>query len=441
MTDFAAQYAAKLVTAEVAVKSINSGAKVAMGLGISQPPALLKALADRAEARDIADVNIYYLLSVKTAGDTVLRYELTDRLRPYSLFHGAIERKLDQQGREEGRQGVWFIPTSFQQAPDVLVNQVKVDTLVTTVSPMDEEGYFSFGVNTDYATPVARSGARLILEVNENFPRVAGDTRVHISEVTALVENHVPLIEAGKAPMTPNDEIIGGIIAGMIEDGSTLQMGIGALPDAVCAALFDRKDLGVHTELMTPGLMALIKAGVINNSRKAIHKGKSVFTFAMGTKDDYDFMNGNADFEAYGVDYVNDPAVIAQNDKMVSVNATLQIDLTGAACSEYLNGRQFTAAGGQLDFVRGASRSKGGKSIIACHSTAAKGTVSRIVAKLDGPVTTPRNDVQWVVTEHGAVNLRGLSDDERARALIGLAAPEFREELTAQARELGMIQN
>lgn len=441
MTDFAAQYAAKLVTAEVAVKSINSGAKVAMGLGISQPPALLKALADRAEARDIADVNIYYLLSVKTAGDTVLRYELTDRLRPYSLFHGAIERKLDQQGREEGRQGVWFIPTSFQQTPDVLVNQVKVDTFVTTVSPMDEEGYFSFGVNVDYAVPVARSGARLILEVNENFPHVGGDTRVHISEVTALVENHVPLIEAGKAPMTPNDEIIGGIIAGMIEDGSTLQMGIGALPDAVCAALFDRKNLGVHTELMTPGLLALIKAGVINNSCKNIHKGKSVFTFAMGTKDDYDFINGNDAFEAYGVDYVNDPTVIAQNDKVVSVNATLQIDLFGAACSEYLNGRQFTASGGQLDFVRGASRSKGGKSIIACHSTAAKGTVSRIVAKLDGPVTTPRNDVQWVVTEHGAVNLRGLADDERARALISLAAPEFRGALMVQAREMGLIQN
>lgn len=441
MTDFAAQYAAKLVTAEVAVKSINSGAKVAMGLGISQPPALLKALADRAEARDIADVNIYYLLSVKTAGDTVLRYELTDRLRPYSLFHGAIERKLDQQGREEGRQGVWFIPTSFQQTPDVLVNQVKVDTLVTTVSPMDEDGYFSFGVNVDYAVPVARSGAGLILEVNENFPRVGGDSRVHISEVTALVENHVPLIEAGKAPMTPNDEIIGGIIAGMIEDGSTLQMGIGALPDAVCAALFDRKNLGVHTELMTPGLLALIKAGVINNSCKNIHKGKSVFTFAMGTKGDYDFINGNDAFEAYGVDYVNDPTVIAQNDKVVSVNATLQIDLFGAACSEYLNGRQFTASGGQLDFVRGASRSKGGKSIIACHSTAAKGTVSRIVAKLDGPVTTPRNDVQWVVTEHGAVNLRGLADDERARALISLAAPEFRDALMVQAREMGLIQN
>ena len=439
MTDFASQYAQRLKSAAEAVKTISSGSKVALGLGISQPPALMQALADRAEAGEVADINLYYLLSMKTAGETVLRYELTDRLRPHSLFHGGIERQLEQRSRDEGRQGVWFIPSSFQQAPDVLINQVKVDTLITTVSPMDEEGYFSFGVNADYATPVARSGVRMVLEVNENFPRVKGDTRVHISEVEAVVEHHVPLIEVGKAPRATADDIIGATIADMIGDGATLQMGIGALPDAVCAALFDRKDLGVHTELMTPGLIELMKAGVVNNSRKTIHKGKTVFAFAMGAKADYDFINNNDDFEAYGVDYVNDPRVISQNDNVVSVNATLQIDLFGACCSEYLNGRQFTASGGQLDFVRGAVASKGGKSIIACHSTAAKGTVSRIVAQLDGPVTTPRNDIHWVVTEYGAVNLRGLAVNERARALINIAAPQFREALEADARRLGMI--
>lgn len=439
MTDFTALYADLLKTPQEAAAMIASGSKLAMGIGIAQPPAILDALAKRAEAGEVSDVNLYYMLSMKVAADTVLRYEVTDRIRPYSLFHGANERKLEQKGRDQGRQGVWFIPSGFQQVPQVLIEDVNVDTLVTVVSAMDDEGYFSFGLNPDYAVPLARAGKRLIVEVNKNAPRVAGDTRVHISQIAAIVENDVPMIEAGKAPMQPQDEIIGGIIADMIEDGSTLQMGIGALPDAVCAALFNRKDLGVHTELMTPGLIELIKAGVINNSKKALHTGKSVFAFAMGSQADYDFINDNPDFEGYGVDYVNDPSVIAQLDKMVSVNATLQIDLTGAACSEFLNGRQFTAAGGQLDFVRGASRSKGGKSIISCHSTAAKGTVSRIVAKLDGPVTTPRNDVQWVVTEHGAVNLRGLSDGERARALISLAAPEFREGLEAQARELGMI--
>ena len=439
MTDFTAEYAKRLITATEAAALVPSGAKLAMGLGISQPPAILRALADRALAGQIEDVNLYYMLAFQNAGDTVLQYEVTERIRPYSLFHGAIERALDKRGREEGRQGVWYIPTGFQQVPSVLVDRVKVDTFVTTVSPMDDEGYLSFGVNPDYAMAVVRSGAKLILEVNANFPRVGGDNRVHISQVAAVVENTVPLIEVGKAPPAPQDEQIAGIIAGMIEDGATLQMGIGALPDAVCAALFNHKDLGVHTELMTPGLIELVKAGVINNSRKALHPGKSVFAFAMGKADDYAFINDNPDFEGYGVDYVNDPAVISQNDKVVSVNATLQIDLFGAACSEYLNGRQFTAAGGQLDFVRGASMSKGGKSIIACHSTAAKGKVSRIVAKLDGPVTTPRNDVQWMVTEHGAVNLRGLTDGERARALISIAAPEFREGLEADARALGLI--
>lgn len=439
MTTPKALFAERRMSAAEAAALIASGSRLAMGLGISQPPALMAALADRALAGQIEDVNLYYMLAFGAAGETVLRYEVTDRIRPHSLFHGAIERKLDQRGREEGRQGVWYIPSSFQRVPEVLAREVKVDTLITTVSPMDEEGYFSLGVNADYATPLVRAGVRLILEVNENFPRVGGDTRIHISQVAALVENHIPLIEAGKAPITPQDKIIGGMIADMIEDGSTLQMGIGALPDAVCAALFDRKDLGVHTELMTPGLIELIKAGVINNSRKTLHRGKSVFAFAMGSKADYDFINGNPDFEAYGVDYVNNPAIISQNDQVVSVNATLQVDLFGACCSEYLNGRQFTASGGQLDFVRGASSSKGGKSIIACHSTAAKGTVSRIVPRLDGPVTTPRNDTQIVVTEHGWVNLRGLTDGERARALIGLADPAFREQLQSEARSMGLI--
>ncbi|WP_297804063.1 acetyl-CoA hydrolase/transferase C-terminal domain-containing protein [uncultured Brevundimonas sp.] len=439
MSDFKALYAERLMAADQAAATIADGSKLAMGLGLSQPPALMRALADRALAGDIADVNLYYMLGFQNAGESILQYEVTERIRPYSLFHGGIERALDKRGLAEGRQGVWYIPTSFQQVPSVLVDQVKVDTLITTVSPMDEDGYLSFGLNPDYAMAVARSGARLVLEVNENFPRVGGDNRIHISQVAAVVENTVPLIEVGKAALTSNDEKIGAIIADMIEDGATLQMGIGALPDAVCAALFNHKDLGIHTELMTPGLIELMKAGVINNSRKNIHKGKAVFAFAMGSHDDYAFINENPDFEGYGVDYINNPAVIAQNDKVVSVNATLQVDLFGAACSEYLNGRQFTAAGGQLDFVRGAGMSKGGKSIIACHSTAAKGKVSRIVSKLDGPVTTPRNDVQWVVTEHGAVNLRGLTDSERARALIGIADPSFRESLEADAKALGLI--
>lgn len=418
---------------------IPSGAKVTMALGVGQPPALLQALADRAEAREVGDINIYYLLSTAIAGETVLRYELTDRLRPHSLFHGAIERQLEARGIQEGRRGVWFVPTGFQQTPHVLTNEIGVDTLLATVSPMDADGNFSFGANTDYALAASKAARRVILEVNPYMPRVFGDCTVHVSKVTALVEHAAPLLEAGKAPQQPQDLVIGGIIAGLVENGSTLQMGIGALPDAVCAALRGHVDLGVHTEMLTPGLVELMRAGVVTNARKTLHPGKTVFTFSMGDRSTYEFLHENPALEARPVDYVNDPAVIARNARMVSVNATLQIDLFGACCSEYLNGRQYTASGGQLDFVRGASASAGGKSIIACHSTAAKGTASRIVARLDGPATTPRNDTQIVVTEHGWANLRGLTVDQRARALIGLAAPQFRAGLEAEAQSMGLI--
>jgi len=439
MTDlFAAQYSERLVTPQAAVDLIPSGSKVVMGLGIAQPPALLAALAARAEAGQIEDVNLYYMLATSIAADTVLKPHLTDRIRPYSLFHGAIERALEKQGVAEGRQMVWFIPSSFQQVPAVMIN-AGVDTLITTVTPMDEEGNFSFGTNADYAVAVSKTAKRVILEVNPNMPRVHGDCHIHISQVTAVVEHEAPLVEAGKAAPQPQDLIIGQTIAGMIENGSTIQMGIGALPDAVCAALSQHQDLGVHTELLTPGLVDLMRTGVINNAAKSLHPGKAIFAFSMGQKATYDFLDNNPGVEAHPVDYVNDPAVIARNDKMVSVNASLQIDLYGACCSEFLNGRQYTASGGQLDFVRGASTSKGGKSIIACHSTAAKGTVSRIVARLDGPVTVPRNDIQYVVTEHGVANLKGMTDGERALALIGLADPAFRESLTQQAREMGLI--
>ena len=433
-------YAERLKTPDQAAALIASGAKVVMGLGASQPPALLKALADRAERGEVEDVNLYYLLSTAIAGQTVLRDELMGRIRPWSLFHTAIERGLEQRARDAGRPNpVQFIPTGFQQSPRLLCHEVRVDTLICTVSPMDEDGFFSFGTNTDYAKPVSETARTVIVEVNPHMPRVFGDCTVHVSRVAAIVEHAAPLLVVPKAQPQAADLIIGRTIADLVEDGSTLQMGIGALPNAVCDALKDHRHLGVHTEMLTPGLVELMQVGAADHSRKTLHPGVGVFAFSMGDRNTYDFLNGNRGLEAHPVSYVNDPALIARNAKMISVNATLQIDLTGACCSEYLNGRQFTASGGQLDFVRGASASQGGQSIIACHSTAAKGTASRIVARLDGPVTTPRNDTQIVVTEHGWVNLRGLTVDQRARALIGLAAPQFRAGLEVEARALGLI--
>ena len=432
-------YRERLMTADRAVALIPSGARIAMGLGVSQPPAVLAALAARAAAGEVAGISLYYLLSTAIAGETVLRAELADRIRPISLFHGAIERALDAAAAAEGRPPVGFLPTSFSQAPRVLCEQVAVDTLLASVSPMDADGWFSFGTNTDYALPVSRTAGRLILEVNPHMPRVRGDCRVHVSQVAALVEHAAPLLELPRAAPRPEDLAIGQTIAGLIDDGACLQMGIGALPDAVCAALHGHRHLGIHTEMMTSGLADLMRAGVVDNSRKQIHPGRAVFTFAMGDKALYDYLDDNDALEAHPVDYVNAPAVIARNDRMVSVNATLQIDLDGACNSECVGGRQYSASGGQLDFVRGAYASSGGRSIIACHSTAARGTVSRIVASLDGPVTTPRNDTHIIVTEQGWADMKGKTATERARALIQLAHPKFRETLERAARDRRLL--
>ena len=324
-----------------------------------------------------------------------------------------------------------MIPTAFSQAPRVLTRHVGTDTLLTTVAPMDADGCFSLGTNTDYALAVSQSAARVILEVNPNMPRVHGNCRIPIGAVTALVENDAPLLEIPAAPTRPQDNAIGTIIAGLARDGDCLQMGIGAVQDVVCAALHGHRHMGTHTELMTPGLAQLMR--VVDNSRKTLHPGRTVFTFAMGDRALYRFLDGHPDVEAHPVDYVNDAAVIERNANMLSVNATLQIDLQGACNSESVNWQQYSAAGGQLDFVRGASGASGGRSVIACHATAARGTVSRIVSRLDGPVTTPRNDTQIVVTEFGWADLRGKTLAERARALIGLAHPDFREGLERAA--------
>lgn len=430
-------YQARLMSAEAAIALLPRTARIAMGLGVSQPPLLLATLAERTRQGGIDEASLYYLLSATPAA-TILRTDLRGPVRPVSLFHSGIERMLDKEATAAGLPLVDFLPTSFSQTPRVLCEQIDVDALLTTVSPPDAEGWMSFGTNTDYALPVARTARQVIVEVNPAMPRVAGEGRIHVSQVTALVENPVPLTEIPAAPIGPEDRAIGEIVAGLAGDGDCLQMGIGALPDAVCAALRHHRGLGIHTELMTPGLAALMREGVIDNSRKTLHPGRAVFTFAMGDRALYDFLDGNPAMESRPVDYVNDPAVVAANAQMLSVNATVQVDLQGACNSEFVAGRQFSAAGGQLDFVRGAYASKGGRSIIACHSTAAKGTISRIVPRLDGPVTTPRNDTHIVVTEFGAADLKGKTLRQRAEALIAIAHPDFRENLARAAHAAAM---
>jgi itaconate CoA-transferase len=439
--DAIALYQSRLSTPKQAVAAISSGSRLSMGMFAAEPPALLQALADRAAAGEIDDLRLYYFEAARIAGDTVLRYELNDRIRPYCMFVSGVERALIKRGMEDGgRKVVSYVPSNFHQAVRLLTEDIGIDTFVCTVSPMDRHGFMSFGTGNDYSTKVARCAKRLIVEVNENMPRVFGEgAQLHVSEVDAIVENHVPIVELPVRGPAPEDETIGRTVADLVPDGACLQMGVGALPNLICEALRNRNDLGIHTEALVPGLVDLVRAGVVTNLRKTLDRGKTVFTFAMGQKAMYDFLDNNPAIESRPVDYVNNPSIIAQNDNVISINASLQIDLTGACNSEHMLGHQYSASGGQHDFVRGAYVSKGGKSIIAARSTAAKGKVSRIVARLEGPVTSPRNDTHYVVTEFGAVNLKGLSSTERAQALIALAHPEFRDELMASAKQLHLL--
>jgi itaconate CoA-transferase len=423
-------YKSKLVASAAAVGSVEAGANIAMGMAMSEPPALLAALADRVAKGDLAGFNLWYFHSLLHAGATVLRYELTDRIRPHCMFLTGIERELMRRGEAEGRSPVEFVPTAFSEAPRILSERVRLDAFIVTVSPMDRNGWFTFGTGNDYASTAARAAKRLIVEVNANMPRVFGESLLHVSEVDAIVENDTALPDLAFADPSAEDQAIARTVASMIEDGACLQMGIGTLPNAVCALLHDRKDLGIHTELLTPGLAKLVESGAVTNRRKATYPGRSVFTFAMGDRPFYDFLNDNPSMHSAPVHSVNDPRHIAKNDNVVSVNATLQVDLSGACNSEHMMGRQYSGSGGQLDFVRGARASKGGKSIIACASTARNGTISRIVSALSGPVTTPRNDTQIVVTEYGWTDLTGKSLQERREALIGIAHPNFRDVLS-----------
>ncbi|MFM0374888.1 acetyl-CoA hydrolase/transferase family protein [Paraburkholderia aspalathi] len=433
-------YNSKLTSPAQAVSTLRSDSSIALGMAMSQPPSLLEALGARAEAGDIDALKVYYFHSEAFLRKSLLRYSLMGRILPHCMFMGAPERELIKLGVEDGnRKVVFYVPNSFSQSPRLFADHIPVDTMLVMVSPMDVNGYFTFGTNNDYTTGVARAARRLIVEVNPNMPRVFGDSLLHVSEVDAIVESNHAIPELKPKPATAHDRTISTLIAELVTNGACLQMGIGALPNAVCAALAGHSHLGIHTELLTPGLVDLIRSGVVDNSRKALNRGKTVFTFAMGDREMYEYLDNNPSIESYPVSYVNDPHTISRNDNVVSVNSTIEMDLTGACNSEHVKGHQYSATGGQLDFVRGAYASRGGKSIIAFHSTTGGGQVSKIVSRLSGPVTTPRTDTHLVVTEYGVANLKGLSSTERANAIIRLAHPEFREALSAQARELHLL--
>ncbi len=429
------EYRRKLTTPEAAVSGIKSGSTIVHGLAAAEPPALLQAIADRVRAGALDNLKVHSLLPTPTVSRSLLSPDLSDCVQAYSWFVSKSTRSAVKVGLN------YYVPNHFHQVPRLMRENLDIDVMVTMVSPMDKSGFFSFGTANDYTSTVARCCKRLIVEVNKNQPRVFGDSLLHISEVDAIVEHTSPLIAFKWPGPRPEDEIIGKLVADLVPDGATLQLGFGGLPNVIAMKLIKHKDLGVHTEVFGPAMVELIKKGVVTGRRKNMHTGKHVFTVAEGTRQMYRFMHDNPSMESYPVSYTNNPAVIARNDNMISINSIIQVDLLGQCNAESLGGSQYSGTGGQLDYVRGAYNSKGGKSILAFYSTAKNGQVSRVVPRLGSGavITTPRMDVHYLVTEYGVVNLKGRSTRDRALDIISIAHPGFRESLLREAENMYLL--
>jgi itaconate CoA-transferase len=434
--DVYSQYQQKLTTPQNAVAKIPKNSNLSFGLGPSNPPALLRALAERVEARDVDGIHLYYQLAA--AGATPLfKSEYLDRVNFHPNFLSDLDRALMAEAGTSA--AVDYVPSYLWQLPRVFSDFIHMDTFMITVSPMDKHGYFSLGTSCDYASAVARDCGMLLVEVNKNMPRVFGENLIHISEVESVVENHAPINELLDRPLTENDKIIGTKIAELIPDGACLQFGIGGIPNAVATFLTNHKDLGIHSEMLTSSVADLHEAGAVTNMRKNIHRYKTVFTLCWGTRKLYEFIDDNPAVESYPSWHINDPAVIQQNNNVVSVNSIIEIDLFGQVNSESIDGHEFSGVGGQRDFMSGAFRSKGGMSFLAFSSTAKEGAISKIVPLLSGVVTDARMEPMFIVTENGMTNLKGKTNSQRAIALIQLAAPQFREDLLRAAKKMGLI--
>ncbi len=423
-------YSEKLVSAEEAASAIQSGEHIWFPVGAGEPDIFLKALVAR--KKSLQGVVTHQILPARPG---YFDRESAPHIHHDSLFISGVSR--------EAVNGGWadLSPNYFFEIPRLIRDYWTVDTVSAVVSPMDEHGFFSLGLGVDYTWEALKKASKVILEVNPQAPRCHGNCQIHISQVTHIVENSNPIPELPIAELTELDQVIGGYVADLIEDGSTLQIGFGGVPNAVCKALENKKDLGVHTEMLTEGIMELCKSGAVNNSKKTWNRGKLLGTFAWGSKALYEFMHENPMVEMHPVDYVNNPYNIGRHDNMVSINSTIEVDLMGQCASESMGRTLWSSTGGQVDFFRGANLSNGGKGFVTMPSTAKKGTVSRIVPMLPrgAVVTTSKNDVDHVVTEFGVAKLRGKTLRQRAEALINIAHPDFREELRQEARKLNLL--
>lgn len=422
-------YRSKVTGVDSALTAIQSGNRIYIGGGAGVPIELGTGLTRRAAA--LRDVEITHILTFAPA--PYVAPEFRESFRVNALFIGPNVREAVQQGRAD------FTPVFLSEIPRLFRTELPIDLALISVTPPDAHGFCSFGVEVGATKPAAEAAKVIIAEINPRMPRTLGDSFIHVSRLHHIVEVDYPLPEAPQGGTTEEHLKVGAHIAGMIPNGATLQMGIGSIPDAVLSNLGHHRDLGVHTELFSDGVIDLVNNGVITCSQKNFHPGKIIAGFLFGSQRLYDFVNNNPLIELHPTDYVNDPFNIAQNEQMVAINSALQVDLTGQVNADSIGPQFYSGVGGQVDFVRGAARSKGGIPIIALLSTARQGTISRIVPMLyeGAGVVTTRNDVHYIVTEFGVASLYGRSVRERATELISVAHPHFRDELTAAAKELG----
>lgn len=434
MEDYKALYHSKLTSTEEVAKQIQSGWLLGMDCGPSHPDGLVTAIAEKIAQTDTTDVKVQFMLD--TYSYPFLESDaLLGKLTGYSWFSSGGARKAVNGGWAD------VLPAYYRDIPGHIRREYAFDAVCLSVSPMDSHGYFSLGVAASILPAMLSKTKRVYVEVNKHQPRALSAPQLHISQVDAIVENHHPLPVLPPVQLDEKSITIGNIIAEQIPDGACIQLGIGAIPDATGMALKTKKDLGIHTEMFTDSMVELLECGAVNNSKKQIHQGKSVTTFAYGSQRIYDFINNNPAMEILPVDYVNDPNVIAKNDNMISINAALEVDFFGQVCAESVGTKHMSGTGGQVDYVRGACQSKGGKSFIAFTSTAKDDTISKIKPILSpgAIVTTSKNDVDYIVTEYGLAHLRGKSLGERTRQLIAIAHPNFRDELTFEAKKRGIL--
>ncbi len=430
--DWKVTWASKITSAQAAIKQVNSGDAIFIGTGAAAPQTLIEALVER--AGHLSDVDVYHLLTLGEAPYVDPRYRNSFRLNTF--FVSANVREAVQQGIAD------YTPIFLSDIPGEFTSgRITLDAAIIETSPPDQNGFMTYGVSVDIVKSAAENARLVICEVNDQMPRVLGDSLIHVNEVDVLVPSSRPIPEY--AMPEPDEKIrrIGRYLADLVDDGSTLEIGIGRIPQAVAEFLTKKRDLGIHTEMFTDSLMTLIKSGAVTCARKSINRGKVVATFCMGTRELYDFVDNNPFLEFFPSEYVNDPFVIAQHRTMVSINVGLEVDLTGQICADSLGHRFYSGFGGQVDFVRGAARAKNGKAIIAMPSTAQDDAISRIVPLLSpgAGVTTTRADVHYVVTEYGVAYLHGKSVQDRALALIGIAHPKFRNDLLREAKKYRYI--